>query len=77
VAQNIMKIMVRKLSLIIEPESTSYSQRLAIILSQNDLKQTHILTTIYLHYSSILSHNIRANFQVAFSPDFFVSDILT
>jgi hypothetical protein len=61
-----------------EPEDTSsYSQRLAIILSQNDWKQTHILTTIYLYYFSIFSRNIRVNFHVVLSLDFVVSDILT
>jgi len=63
--------MARKLSLVMEPEGISYSQRLAIILSQDDLKQTHILTTIYLYYSSILPQNIGVDFQVAFSLDFF------
>ena len=70
--------MTRELSLVMEPEGTSpYSKRLAIILSQNDFKQTHILTTLYLYYFLILSHNIRVDFHVVSSLDSVVSDILT
>jgi hypothetical protein len=62
--------MTKKFSLVMEPEGTSlYSERLAIILSQNGLKQTHILASIYLYYFSILSHNILVAFQVALSLD--------
>jgi hypothetical protein len=70
--------MSKKLSLVMEPQvAASYSQRLAIILSQNDLKQTHILTAIYLYYFSVLSRNIRVNFHVVLSLDFVVIGILT